>query len=51
LSIQAQRVFDSLKEVVYREAFLDVRCDVRDLKNLIEELQQAELDTLKVDEV
>jgi len=37
-------IFDSLNEVVYREAYLDVGCQVRDLKQSIEDMRAKELD-------
>lgn len=37
-----QFVLDQLVELVYREGFLDVICDFRDLRNEIEELMETE---------
>lgn len=35
-----QQSFDSIKETVYRQAFLDVIIEVRDIKSMIENLRQ-----------
>lgn len=42
LDDEVQRAFDSLKETVYRTAFLDVIIQVRDVKNRIEQLRESE---------
>lgn len=48
-SPRVQRIFDSLKETVYREAFLDVRIEIRDLRNELEEFLSGpfELDSIE----
>jgi hypothetical protein len=38
----SQHIVDSLNETVYREAFLDVVCDARDLRAMAEELESGE---------
>lgn len=44
-------IFDSLNEVVYREAYLDVEIQVRDLKISIEEMRAKELDLTAFEDI
>lgn len=49
-NISAQ-VIDSIKETVFREAFLDTLSDIRDLRNTLEELDVNHLDWVEFEEL